>query len=124
MKNVKIVLVIRRFPKDQLSLDRLYRGRLLCTSFQYHWIFIKQEHVGMKTEKYATRLLCYLNTSATNNNHAPIIGSVIGISDYRPLFLVSVSVIYERCNRYCKKCTNNVISCDYSIINCLCDTHN
>ena len=26
---------------------------------------------------------------------APIIGSVIGIGHYRPLFLVSVSVIYE-----------------------------
>ena len=43
---------------------------------------------------------------------APIIGLVIGIGHYRPLFLVSVSVIYETCNRYCKKCTNNVISGD------------
>ena len=29
-----------------------------------------------------------------------IIASVIGISHHRPLFLVSVSVISDRCNRY------------------------
>ena len=55
------------------------------------------------------------------NSDAPIIGSVIGIGHYWPLFLVSVSVISDR---YCNKCTNNVISCDYSIINCFYDTHN
>ena len=52
----------------------------------------------------------------------PIMGSVIGIGHYWPLFLVSV--ISEQCNRYCKKCTNYVISCDCSINNCLYDTHN
>ena len=36
--------------------------------------------------------------------------------------LISDSAISERCNRYCKKCTNNVISCDYSIINGIYDT--
>ena len=55
---------------------------------------------------------------------ALIIGLVIGIGHYQPLFLVLVSVISGRCNQYCKKCTNNVISCDYSIINCFYDTHN
>ena len=41
----------------------------------------------------------------------PIIGSVIGIGHYWPLFLVLVlvSAISEQCNRYCKKCTNYVI---------------
>ena len=55
-----------------------------------------------------------------------IIGSVIGISQthYWSLFLVLVSVISGRCNRYCKKCINNVISCDYDIINGFYDTHN
>ena len=62
--------------------------------------------------------------SALNTSDAPIIGSVIGIGHYRPLCLILVSVISERFNRYCKKCTNNVISCDYSIINCFYDTHN
>ena len=43
---------------------------------------------------------------------APIIGLVIGINHYRPLFLVSILVISERCTQYCKNYTNNVISCD------------
>ena len=47
---------------------------------------------------------------------APIIRSVFGISHYWPLFVVSVSLLSEKCNRYCNKCTNNVISCDYNII--------
>ena len=54
---------------------------------------------------------------------APIIGLVIGVSHYQPLFLVFVSVISERCNQYCNKCTNNN-NCDYSITNCFNDTHN
>ena len=37
------------------------------------------------------------------------------------LFLVSVSIISERCKRYC---TNNAIFCDYNIINHFYDTHN
>ena len=36
------------------------------------------------------------------DSDAPIIGSVIGIGHYWPLFLISVLVIFERCNRYCK----------------------
>ena len=40
---------------------------------------------------------------------APIIGSVISIVHYQPLFLLSVLVISERCNGYCKKCTSIVI---------------
>ena len=42
-----------------------------------------------------------MNTSVLTSD-APIIGSiigsVIGIGYYQPLFLVLVSVIYERCN--------------------------
>ena len=49
-------------------------------------------------------------------SNAPIIGLVIGIGHYLPLFLVSVSGISEICNCYCNKHTNNVISCDYNII--------
>ena len=56
--------------------------------------------------------------------HVSTIESLIDISNYWPLFLVSISVISEQCNQYCKKCTNNVISSDYSIINCFYDTHN
>ena len=41
--------------------------------------------------------------------------SVIG--HYQPLLLVLVLDISESCYQYCKKCTNNVISSDYSIIN-------
>ena len=59
--------------------------------------------------------------SVLHTNDAPIIGSVIGIGHYRPLCLILVLVISER---YCKTCTNNVISCDYSIIDCFHDTHN
>ena len=66
-----------------------------------------------------TQLLLY-----TWSSNAPIIASVDSISHYWPLFLASVSVISERCNRYCNKCTNNVISCDYNIINYFYDTHN
>ena len=55
---------------------------------------------------------------------ALIIGSVIGIGHYQALFLISVLVICERFNQYCKKCNNNVISCDYIIINYFYDTHN
>ena len=47
---------------------------------------------------------------------------IIDIGQYWALFLVSV--ISERCNWYCSKCTSIVISCDYSIINCFYDTHN
>ena len=50
--------------------------------------------------------------------------SVISIGHYQPLFLVAVLVISERCNWYCKKCTNNVISYDHSIINWFYDTQN
>ena len=48
--------------------------------------------------------------------------SVIG--HYQPLFLVLVLDISERCNQYCKKSINNVISSDYNIINCFHDKHN
>ena len=64
---------------------------------------------------------CANNTCITGD--VPIIRSVISIGHYRPLFLLSVSVLSERCNWYCNKCTNNVISCDYNIINCFHDTH-
>ena len=40
------------------------------------------------------------------NRDALIIGLVFGIGHYRPLFQVLVSVISERCNQYCNKCTN------------------
>ena len=62
-----------------------------------------------------------MNNTTTD---ALIIRLVIDIGHYWSLFLVSVSVISERCNRYCNKCTNNVISCEYSIINCFYDNHN
>ena len=44
-------------------------------------------------------------------NDAPIIVSTIGIG-------------LEKKKRYCNKCTNNVISCDYNIVNRFYDTHN
>ena len=49
--------------------------------------------------------------------------SIIG--HYQSLFLVLVLDISERCNQYCKKCINNVISSEYNIINyCFHDNHN
>ena len=51
-----------------------------------------------------------------------IIRLVIGISSYWQLFQVSVSLISERCNRYHNKVSNNIISFDYNIINCLYDS--
>ena len=49
----------------------------------------------------------------------PIIRSVIGIAWSSFLVSVSVTCISKWCNQYWKTWTNNVISCDYSIINYL-----
>ena len=54
------------------------------------------------------------------SSHGLIFGLVVGIIHQWLLFLVSVSVISERCNQYC---TNNVIFCDYNIVNRFYDTH-
>ena len=50
-----------------------------------------------------------------------IMDSVNGIGHYWPLFLVLV--ISERCNHYCKRCTNSVIMIVASLI-AFYDTHN
>ena len=79
-----------------------------------------QYKVGI-AEKCSTRVIQYRSHSSVtlsvfwscnftpgynNTNDAAIIGSVIVIGHYWPLFLVSVSVISEGCNQYCIKCIN------------------
>ena len=50
-------------------------------------------------------LVIHLEPPVIAFSDVPIIGLIIGITHYRPLFfLISVSVISERCNQYYKKC--------------------
>ena len=64
-------------------------------------------------------ILCVFISDAPTDNW--IGNQYWSLSAITHVFLVSVSVISERCNRYCNKCTNNVIYCDNNIINCLFD---
>ena len=73
-----------------------------------------QKHTNILIDRHNYELLKYLTLSVT----------IIVIHDdlisnrywYQPLFLVSLSVISERCNQYCNMCTNNVIICTSLLI--------